>query len=202
MDNTISKETIDNLMKIKGGARGVVLKTDEEYILKEKGKQGIMQLEKKLEELGHPIKYSQIKTMSFYPVGLRVLSLLAIREVFNFSDEEIRKIGIFATKTSLIIRLFTKYFLSMRRVVMKESPKMWSKHWTIGKLVPVELNEKQKYAVIRVEEFNLDPLYCIYLEGYFTGIVQMLAKASKIDSQETKCAFKGDPYHEFTVKWQ
>ena len=85
---------------------------------------------------------------------------------------------------------------------MKESPKMWSKHWTIGKLVPVKLDEKQKYAVIRVEEFDLHPLYCIYLEGYFAGIVQMLAKASKIDSRETKCSFKGDPYHEFTVKWQ
>ncbi len=202
MDNTISKETIDNLMKIKGEVRGVVLKTDEEYILKEKGKQGIIQLEKKLEELGHPIKYDQIKTMSFYPVGLRVLSLLSIKEVFNFSDEEIRKMGTFATKMSLIIRLFTKYFLSMRRVVMKESPKMWSKHWTVGRLVPVELDEKQKYAVIRVEEFDLHPVYCIYLEGYFAGIVQMLVKASKIDSQETKCAFKGDPYHEFIVKWQ
>lgn len=202
MSEMLNKEIIDKLMEIKGEARGVVLKTDEEYILKEKGKKGLEELEKRLEELGHPIKYDQIKTMDFYPVGLRILSLLAIKEVFNFSDEEIRKMGTFATKMSLIIRLFTKYFLSIRRVVMKESPKMWSKHWTIGKLVPVKLDEKQKYAVIRVEEFDLHPLYCIYLEGYFAGIVQMLAKASKIDSRETKCSFKGDPYHEFTVKWQ
>ena len=202
MNNTISKETIDQLMQIKGEVRGVVLKTDEEYILKEKGKEGIMQLEKKLEELGRPIKYDQIKTMSFYPVGLRVLSLLTIKEVFNFGDEDIRKMGTFATKKSLIIRLFLKYFISMRRVVMKESPKMWRKHWTVGKLVPVELDEKQKYAVIRVEEFNLHPVYCTYLEGYFIGIVQMLVKSSKIDSQETKCALKGDPYHEFSIKWQ
>ena len=202
MSEMLNKEIIDKLMEIKGEARGVVLKTDEEYILKEKGKKGLEELEKRLEELGHPIKYDQIKTMDFYPVGLRVLSLLAIKEVFNFSDEEIRKMGTFATKMSLIIRLFTKYFLSIKRVVMKESPKMWSKHWTIGKLVPVKLDEKQKYAVIRVEEFDLHPLYCIYLEGYFAGIVQMLAKASKIDSRETKCSFKGDPYHEFTVKWQ
>ena len=202
MNNTISKETINNLMKIKGEVRGVVLKTDEEYILKEKGKAGLEKVEQRLKELGHPIKYEEIKTMDFYPVGLRVLSLLAIREVFNFSDEEIRKIGIFATKMSLIIRLFTKYFLSMRRVVMKESPKMWDKHWTVGKLVPVELNEKQKYAVIRVEGFDLHPIYCIYLEGYFTGIVQMLVKLPKVDAKETKCSFKGEPYHEFLIKWQ
>ena len=202
MSEIINKETIDQLMKIKGEVRGVVLKTDEGYILKEKGEEGITQLEKKLEDLGHPIKYDQIKTMGFYPVGLRILSLLVIKELFNFNDEVIRKMGNFATKKSLIIRLFIKYFLSMERVVMKESPKMWDKHWTVGKLVPVELNEKQKYAVIRIEEFNLHPVYCTYLEGYFAGIVQMLIKLPKIDSKETKCAFKGDAYHEFTIKWQ
>lgn len=202
MSKILNKEIIDKLMEIKGEARGVVLKTDEEYILKERGRKGLEELEKRLEELGHPIKYNQIKTMDFYPVGLRVLSLLAVKEVFNFNDEEIRKMGTFATKVSLIIKLFMKYFLSMRRVVMKESPKMWSKHWTVGKLVPIRLDEKQKYAVIRVEGFDLHPIYCTYLEGYFAGIVEMLVKESKIDSQETKCALKGDPYHEFTVKWQ
>jgi len=140
MNEVISKKTIDQLMQAKGEVRGVVLKTDEEYIIKEKGEEGVEKLERRLKELGHPIKYNEIKIMSFYPVGLRALSLLTIKEVFNFSDEDIRKMGTFATKMSLIIRLFTKYFLSKERVVMKESPKMWKKHWTVGKLVPVELN--------------------------------------------------------------
>ena len=201
MNNTISRETIDNLMKIKGEVRGVVLKTDEEYILKEKGKAGLEKVEQRLKGLGHPIKYKEIRTMDFYPVGLRILSLLTLREVFNFSDEEIKKIGIFATKMSLIIRLFTKYFLSVRRVVMKESPRIWSKHWTVGKLVPIKLDEEQKYAVLRVEGFDLHPIYCIYLEGYFAGILQMLVKSPKVDTKETKCAFKGESYHEFLIKW-
>ncbi len=201
MNNTISRETIDNLMKIKGEVRGVVLKTDEEYILKEKGKAGLEKVEQRLKELGHPIKYKEIRTMDFYPVGLRVLSLLTIREVFNFSDEEIKKMGTFATKMSLIIKLFTKYFLSVRRVVMKESPRIWSKHWTVGKLVPIKLDEEQKYAVLKVEGFDLHPIYCIYLEGYFAGILQMLVKSPKVNTKETKCAFKGESYHEFLIKW-
>jgi len=201
MNNTINKEIINNLMKIKGEVRGVVLKTDEEYILKEKGKAGLEKVEQRLKELGHPIKYKEIRTMDFYPVGLRILSLLTLREVFNFSDEEIKKIGTFATKMSLIIRLFTKYFLSVRRVVMKESPRIWSKHWTVGKLVPIKLDEEQKYAVLRVEGFDLHPIYCIYLEGYFAGILQMLVKSPKVDTKETKCAFKGESYHEFLIKW-
>jgi len=201
MNNTITKETIDNLMKIKGEVRGVVLKTDEEYILKEKGKQGIEKVEQKLKELGHPIKYEEIRTMDFYPVGLRALSLLAIKEVFGFDNKEIYKMGVFATKMSLIIRLFTKYFLSLRRVIMKESPRMWRKHWTIGKLVPVELDEKKKYAIIRVEGLDLHPIYCAYLEGYFAGILQMLVRSQKTASHETKCVLKGEPYHEFLIEW-
>jgi hypothetical protein len=202
MSAILNKEIIDKLMEIKGEARGVVLKTDEEYILKEKGKKGLEKLEKRLKELGHPIKYNQIKTMNFYPVGLRILSLLVIKEIFNFDDKEIQRMGIFATKMSFIIKLFTKYFLSLRRVLMNEAPKIWTKHWTVGKLVPVKLDEKEKYAILRVVDFNLHPVYCVYLRGYFEGMLQMIVKPSKIISQETKCFFKGDPYHEFTVKWQ
>jgi len=202
MAEIINKETIDQLMQINGEVRGVVLKTDEEYILKEKGRAGIEQVEQKLKELGHPIKYEEIRTMDFYPVGLRIASLLTIKEVFDFNDKEIYNMGVFATKMSLIIKLFVKYFPSLRRVVINESPKMWRKHWTIGELIPVELNEKKKYAILMVKDFDLHPIYCPYLAGYFAGILHMLVKSLKIDSQETKCSFKGASYHEFLIKWR
>jgi len=109
--------------------------------------------------------------------------------------------GVFAKKMSLIVKLFVKYFPSLRRVVINEAPKIWKKHWTIGELIPVELNEKEKYAILRVKGFNLHSVYCHYLAGYFAGILQMLVKLPKTNSQETKCSFKGAPYHEFLIKW-
>ena len=199
----ITKEEVEKLMGIKIETRGVVFKTDGEYILERKGKAGLKKLEAELERLGSPIKYNQIETMGFYPAGLRVLSLLAIKKVFNFDNEKIVEMGFVATKKSLIVKLFIRYFLSTRRVFFKESPRMWQKHWTKGVIIPIELDEKKKYGILRLKDVNLHPLYCSsYLRGYFSGILQMLVKSPKITCQETKCPFRGDEYHEYLLKWQ
>lgn len=201
MNQELTKEIAKKLMEIKGETRGVTLNIDREYILKEKGEEGLKKLEEELEKLGYPIKYKKIETLAFYPVGLRAISLLAIKKVFNFDDEKIEEMGFFATKKSLIIKLFIRYFLSLQRVFFKESPKMWRKHYTIGELAPVELNEEKKYAILRLKDFNLHPVYCHYLEGYISGLIQLMVKNPKIICEETKCTFKGDEYHEYLIKW-
>lgn len=193
---------IKELSSIKGEVRGVALKTDGDYILKEKGKEGLEKLEKKLKDWGFEIEYEKINNMLFYPAALRIASLLAIKEVFEFNDQKMQDIGFYATKKSLIIKLFLKFFVSANRVFYKESVKIWKKHYTFGKLVPVELNEDKKYGIIRVEDFNLHPIYCSYLGGYFSGILQMLVRSSKINPEETKCFFRGQDCHEFLIKWQ
>jgi len=199
----ITKEEIKKLMEIKSQARGVVFKTDTEYVLAEKGEEGLREVEKELERMGCPIKYREIKTMEFYPAGLRVLSLLAIKKTFNFDDKKIENMGLIATKKSIIIKLFIRFFLSLQRVFFKEAPRIWQKHWTKGELIPVELDEEKKYAILRLKNFSLHPLYCsVYLQGYFAGILQMLIKSPEMTCQETKCSFKGDEYHEYLIKWE
>jgi hypothetical protein len=202
MDQELTKDIAKKLMEIEGETRGVVLKTDGEYILKEKGEEGLKKVEEELEGLGYPIKFKEIKTMDFFPVGLRVISLLTIKKIFNFDDEKIKEMGIFATKVSLIIKIFTRYFLSVKRVFYVEAPKIWRKHWTIGDLMPVEINEEKKYAILRLKNFSLHPVYCKYLEGYFPGPFQLMIKSSKMTCEETKCTFRGDEYHEYLIKWQ
>jgi hypothetical protein len=202
MNQKLTKEIAQNLIKIQGETRGVVLKTDSEYIVKEEGKEGVKKIEDKLKELGCSIKYKEIETLNFYPIGLRILSLLVIKEIFNYNDDKIKKMGFFATKTSLIIKLFVQYFLSLERVVYKESPKMWRKHYTIGELVPIELNQEKKYGILRLKNCDLHPTFCCYLGGYFCGILQMLIKTPQINFEETKCSFRGDKYHEYLIKWQ
>ncbi len=199
----INKEEIEKLIKIDVQARGVVFKTDTEYILAHEGEDGLKKLEEELEKLGYPIKYKEIKSMEFYPAGLRVLSLLAIRKTFNFDDEKIKNMGLVATKKSIIVKLFIRFFLSVKEVLFKEAPRIWQKHWTKGEIVPIELDEKKKYAILQLKNFNLHPLYCsAYLRGYFSGILQMLVKSPKITCQETKCTFKGDECHEYLIKWE
>jgi len=202
MNQELNQETVKKIMEAKGEVRGVTLKTDMEFILKEKGEEGLKKLEDELEKLGQPIKFHEIKTMDFYPIGLRAVSLLAIEKVFGFDDEKIKEIGLFATKTSLIIKLFVRYFLSVQRVFMKEAPRLWSKHYTAGELNTVELNEEKKYGIIRLKNINIHPIVCCYLEGYFCGILHLIIKSSRINSQENKCTFRGDEYHEYLLKWE
>lgn len=202
MEEKNKDNIIKGLSSIEGEVRGVTLKTDGEYILKEKGKEELKKVEKKLQEWGFKIEYDKINNMIFYPAPLRIASLLAIKEVFGFDDEKMKEMGVYATKISLIIKLFLKFFVSIERVFYKESIRIWGKHYTFGKLIPVELNEEKKYAIIRVEDFNLHPIYCYYLGGYFSGILQMLIKTPKINSEETKCYFRGQNCHEFLIKWQ
>ncbi len=198
----ITKEEIQKLMKIKGEARGVTFTIDRDYILKNKGEKGLKQIEEELEKLGHPIRYKEIETFSYYPVGSRVLSLLVIKKVFNFDDEKIEEIGFFGTRASLIVKLFIKYIFSVQRVFLKEGPRIWREHWTVGKLIPVELNEEKKYAILQLKDFDLHPVYCIFLKGYLSGLFSMIIKSPKITCQETKCSFRGDECHEYLIKWQ
>ncbi|MBM3258059.1 MAG: hypothetical protein FJZ05_02520, partial [Candidatus Nealsonbacteria bacterium] len=83
MDKETTKEAAQRLSKISGEVRGVAFKTDMEFVLKEKGKGGLKKVEDELKRIGFPIKYEEIKVMDFYPIGLRVISLMAIKEVFN-----------------------------------------------------------------------------------------------------------------------
>jgi hypothetical protein len=125
---TLTKEIVDKLMKIKGEVRGMVFKTDGEYIFLKKGEEGLQKLEEELKRLGCPIKYREIKTIAFYSVGLRAISLLAIKKVFDFNDSKIEEMGSFATKTSLVIKLFTKYIFFPSSAFYKQGAEIWKRH--------------------------------------------------------------------------
>lgn len=189
-------------MEVKGETRGVTLTIDRDYILKNKGEEGLKKVEEELGELGYPIKYKEIETFGYYPVGLRALSLLAIKKVFDFDDKKIEEIGFFGTRVSLVAKFFIKYISSVPKVFLREGQKIWRKHWTIGRLVPIEFNKEKKYAVLQLKDFNLHPIYCIFLRGYMSGLFSLIIKSPQITCQERKCPFKGDEYHEYLIKWQ
>jgi len=194
-------EEIKKIMEVEGKVRGVVFQTDAEYVRLKKGEEGLKTLEKKTKEFGYPIDYDQVKTMEWYPVGLRVISLLAAKEAFNWGEKEIWDMGNSAPKYSFIVKMLMKYFLSARRS-FQESPKYWIKHYNIGKLEAQEFNEKEKYLILRLHNFKIHPILCTYYLGYYLRIAQYVIRSEKITIEETKCMFKGDPYHEFKIKWE
>ncbi len=114
-------------MNIKGEIRGMSLKIMASFILKEKGKEGLKKIEDTITNLGYPLKYRQIKAMAFYPIGLDPFMMVVAKKVLNFDKEDFRKLGEFSPKTAIIIRLFLKYLISVRKVA-ENVTEMWKKY--------------------------------------------------------------------------
>ncbi len=200
MNYEITKEEVDKILNTGGEVRGASLRTDKTFIMQKGGEEKLKEVEEELERMGYPISYDDIGTMNFYPFGARVLSILAIAKVFNLDNEGIKEMGAHAPKTSFLIKMFTKYFLSPTQTLNKIG-EVWSKHATGGSAEAKEINEEEGYAVFHFKGIDFHPIYCVYLAGYLSGILNM-ALSTSVSVEETRCSFRGDDIHEFKVAWK
>jgi len=192
---------VKELISMPGNVRGVVFITDGEYIRRYHSDATLEKIVHAMHEAGHPIVYSDLKSMEWYPLGLRALSFHVMRDVLKWSDEEFRTMGDNAPKYSLIVKLLMKWFTSPR-TAFNHAPEYWHRHYDVGSLEIDELNEQACYAVFRIKDFMTIPLWCVYLEGYFKRLFQFTFPGKHITIREIKCMSRGDPYHEFRGEWR
>jgi hypothetical protein len=155
MEEKLTKELAKKLIEFKGEIRGIDIISDGDFVLRNHGEEALKKVEEKLKEVGFPIEYRKLKPMGFYPGGLKALSLLAIKEVLGYSNEKIEEIGMAAPRFSLIIKLFVKYFASLKKFFFGYSPRIWREYWTAGEFIPVELNEEKQFATVSICIFSL-----------------------------------------------
>ena len=196
----LSREEIDNLMKIEGDVRGTVLLTDARYIRNKEGEEALGIIMDRVRELGCPIEYNGIKAMEWLPLRLRAISLPVIRDVFGWSDDDIKAMGIAAPKHSFIVKLLVKFFISFPTAI-GNAPEYWLKHYSVGRLEIAEINEVEKNIIIRLHGFKVHRTYCRYLEGYFQSFLQLILPHDTAKTEELKCVFDGHPYHEYKSSW-
>lgn len=199
MAEIINKEELEELKKIPGEVRGVTFKGDADFVAREKGEESLEKIEKAMAEIDIPLKYAEIKPMNFYPLNWRVINLLLIQRIFDFDNKKMEALGRFLPKVSRLLRIFVKYFVSLEKL-SKQAIQMWQEHYTIGNLEVAEINEEKSYAVLRLKNFRVHPVYCHIFAGYFSKIIEMTVKKDCF-CEETKCDFRGDEYHEFLIKW-
>ena len=195
------KQELDEIMQIKGNVRGAILQTHAVYVEHRKGKEGVKMLEEKLKELGHPLKFEEVFPMKWYPEAISILIMVVIKEIFNWTDKDIFEMGNLAPKSSFIVKMFIKHFLSPQKS-FEQFPNHWRKNADFGEAKALEFNEKEKYAILQMTNHKSHPIICIYHAGYFLRGAQLVIKSEKITIEETKCVFKGDPYHEYVIKWE
>lgn len=197
-----TNEEIEKILQKKGDVRGVVFQTDTNYILKKGTEEDLRKIEERIKEWGISVIYKEVKPMAWYPVAWRVCSLLAIKEVFGWGDEEIRKMGENAPKVSVIVKLFFKLFPDIGKFA-KEIPGYWTKHYTSGALEVANLDKENQELILRLNGFAFHPILCKYLEGYFTIATKLTRpKESQVTCRELKCSFRDNvPYEEYQIKW-
>ena len=111
----MTKEELDKIMQIKGNVRGAIFQTHAVYIRLKKGDEGVKMVEEKLKELGHPLKFEEVKPLDWYPEAISILIMVVIKEIFNWTDKDIFEMGNMAPKSSFIVRLVIKHFLTPQK---------------------------------------------------------------------------------------
>ncbi len=200
MSYQITDEEINKIINAKGEVRGVVFKTDRRFIFDKAGEEGVKRVEEELEKMNCPFSYEEeADNMSFYPVGMRTMSIVAISRAFNLDKDGIIEMGFNAPKFSLMIKFFMRYFLSPGKIFEKAG-EIWGKHYTIGKLVPIEINEEEKYMKAHISDTELHPIFCDYLCGYFSSIMKM-GLGDDAAGGKLRCSYEINNGYEFTIKW-
>jgi hypothetical protein len=200
MDDKTKKECLE-MLKMKGEIRGVVLKTDINYVLQREGEEGVKKIESGFRELGFPVNYEEIRAVNWYPLGwAMVFGFLAIR-FFNWPESDMVEIGKQAPKFSFMIRTLAKYLVSPK-VGFEAAAKFWTKQISIGTARTIEFDEKKQRAVLRVEGFKGHWIICAYVRGYLETVTTFTLKNMQATIRETKCALKGAEYHEFEITWK
>jgi hypothetical protein len=92
-----------------------------------------------------------------------------------------------------------RYFISINNV-LKEVPRYWEKHYTVGNMES-EYQENNTYFILRLKDFEVDPIICSYLSGYYLGVTELVKNFKNLKVEELKCIHKGGDYHEFIIKW-
>lgn len=196
----VTQKEAQKLKKIPGRVKGAVILADAEYIRLKGGSQALKKTEQRLKELGYGPSFRNIKPMSYYPEPLSVMVILLAKETLELDEQGVFEMGKAVPKISFFLKILTKHFISYRKC-FEESPKYWKKHFDFGELEAVELNEKEKYGIIRIKGYKFHPIMCTYHKGYFAQIAE-LAMGKEVSVEETKCAFKKASYHEYTIRWQ
>jgi len=191
-EKSLTKEYVEELKEVEGETRGVVFKTDTSFIKEREGEEGVEKVEKKMKKLGLSFDYSEIQAMNFYPMWKRILSLLAIKEVFDLSEDEVEQMGKEAPRASLLMKMFARFFFSIEEMT-KQAPDMWKKHYTVGKL-EAEVSEKNT-VLIRLKGVKVPLTFLYYLGGYFGTIIEMVVNSEvevERDGYEYRCTWKDE----------
>ncbi len=194
------KEKAKELMAKGGNTKGETLNFILQYLQRKEGEESLSKLKQVLKELELPIDIEKVKDSNLIKESFVALVIITIKELFNWTDEDVFNMGKEEPKSSLIVKLLMKYLVSMEKTFEK-APDFWRKFTDFGYIESVEFNNKESYFVLRLHNYNIDPVMCRYLAGVFFTMASFALKEGNVTIEETRCMHKTDEYHEYVIGW-
>ena len=192
------KKEADKLMKIEGMTTGSEFLSLVRHIEEKYGEEKTKFLEKEMEKLGYPCSFERIRPAHWYRESLSVLAMVVAKNLFGWRD--LFDFGYRSPAFSFGVKVFIK--LLPPPLFFNQVPKIWKKFLDVGSLEISQYSEKRKRVVVRLKNYMFHPDMCPYFAGFFLKIAEYVIKHKKIKIEETKCMHRGDPYHEFIIKWE
>ncbi|MFH1427560.1 MAG: hypothetical protein ABIG60_03460 [Patescibacteria group bacterium] len=194
------KKEIEELQKNDPGKeRGEDIKYLVNYVLQKKGNDGLKKVIAELKKFNYQLPdLAKIDDMDWIPTSIVNIFFIASIKQFNWQEKDIMEMGKNALSFKSITKFYVKYFSTVVKT-FKISAKDWRKHYSFGSF-EVAVSKKNS-IILRLKDFNIHPLQCIYMVGLFKKVVEMASGSKEVIGKETKCIFRGDSYHEFKYTW-
>jgi hypothetical protein len=195
------KKEIEEQIKLTGKERAVDIKFLVRSVKRRWGDEGHEKIIKELEKNGYKMPDSEkYSDMEWIPWSLVTIYFLAMIKIFNLKNDDVIEIarGV-ATSPSTIVKVFVKYFIKPENSI-KFFAKHWKRIYSEGELVVHKFDSKKKEIILHVKNFKRHPYTCIWDMAAVGRGLEIATGWKIIDQTETKCIFRGDPYHEFTYR--
>lgn len=194
------EEKIKTLRGKEGDTKAEAIKFCLRYIEKKEGREKKDKVLAKLKEFGFEEDHKKLGPFDWVRESTLIILYLVLIEFFNWSEEDIFKMGEEEPKASFIARILMN-MLSVEKVIEK-APRYWRKFYNFASIEVSEINKEEKFLVFRVYDYDFDPIGCIYHKGFLLTLTKFTIKGKNHSIEETKCIHKGDDFHEYIVKWE
>jgi hypothetical protein len=191
----LSEKDLNIINKMKGQIIGSSLKEDRGFVIKKVGREEMGKVEKKMAELGYPLKYEEIENYHWYSAQMDALFLLISKRIFDWDKDQMWEWGRWAAKVHFVTKMMLRYFVS-KEILVKSANKNWKKYYTEGKL---SFSFEGKKGKIELKDFVLHPEHVGYLAGYFYQIASLVMPPENLKLKVSETG-KLD-YHLFELTW-
>ncbi|MCK5397967.1 MAG: hypothetical protein KAJ33_06950 [Thermoplasmata archaeon] len=182
---------------MEGNCKGAIFRGNIEYVLKKHGKLGLQQVMEDMLKNNYHLDLENMKDGHWFPLDARMQFLKSTTKIFDLDNEQLLLLGRSGFNKSAIAQFYLT-LAGSPKMIFDIGAKVWKHNYDIGSL-EAEYNGPEG-SYFRVFDFDADPIFFVYLVGYYTSAFEKVGAKNLVITHEP-AEFNGKKCHEFLIKW-